>query len=76
MKVGWPGLISGLWRDEERYQEYFRLKSWFLTGDMAMKDEEGYYCPQGKNDDLLKVKGDTVIWPYEVEHALHMHPAV
>ncbi len=76
LKVGWPGLMSGLWRDEERYQEYFRLKGWFLTGDMAMKDEEGYYYHQGRNDDLLKVKGDTVIGPYEVEHVLHMHPAV
>ena len=76
LRVGWPGLMSGLWRDEDRYQEYFLLKDWFLTGDMAMKDEEGYYYHQGRNDDLLKVGGDTVIGPYEVEHILYMHPAV
>lgn len=76
LKVPWPGLMSGLWRDEDRYQEYFRVKGWFLTGDMAMKDEEGYYYHQGRNDDLIKVGGDKVIGPYEVEQVLSMHPAV
>lgn len=76
LKMPWPGLMSGLWRDEKRYQEYFRLEGWFLTGDMALKDEEGYYYHQGRNDDLLKVGGDTVIGPYEVEKVLSMHPAV
>ncbi len=76
LKVGWPGLMSGLWRDEERYQEYFRIKDWFLTGDMAVKDDEGYYYHQGRNDDLLKAGGDKVIGPYEVEQVLYMHPAV
>lgn len=76
LKVPWPGLMSGLWRDEERYQEYFRFEGWFLTGDMAVKDEEGYYYHQGRNDDLIKVGGDKVIGPYEVEQVLSMHPAV
>ena len=76
LKVGWPGLMSGLWRDQERYQEYFRLKDWFLTGDMAIKNEEGYYYHQGRNDDLLKAGGDKVIGPYEVEQVLYRHPAV
>jgi len=76
IRVGWSGLMSGLWRDEDRYQEYFRLKDWFLTGDMAIEDEEGYYYHQGRNDDLLKVGGDKVIGPYEVENVLYRHPAV
>jgi acetyl-CoA synthetase len=76
LKVPWPGLMSGLWRDEDRYQKYFRFEGWFLTGDIALKDEEGYYYHQGRNDDLLKVGGDKVIGPYEVEQVLSMHPAV
>jgi acetyl-CoA synthetase len=76
LKTGWPGMMSGLWEDEERYDAYFRAEGWFLTGDMALKDEEGYYYHQGRNDDLLKVGGDKVIGPYEIERVLSMHPAV
>jgi acetyl-CoA synthetase len=76
LRPGWPGMMSGLWEDEERYKAYFRSKGWFLTGDVALMDEEGYYYHQGRNDDLLKVGGDKVIGPYEIERVLYMHPAV
>jgi acetyl-CoA synthetase len=76
LKVSWPGLMSGLWKDEERYEDYFQLEGWFLTGDMALRDEEGYFYHQGRNDDLLKIGGDKVIGPYEIEQVLYMHPAV
>jgi len=69
-------MMSGLWEDEARYEAYFRVEGWFLTGDMALMDEEGYYYHQGRNDDLLKVGGDKVIGPYEIERVLYMHPAV
>jgi acetyl-CoA synthetase len=75
LKVPWPALMAGVWRSEERYKEYFRLKGWFLTGDMALMDEEGYYYHQGRMDDLIKV-GEMVIGPYEIEQILCQHPAV
>jgi len=74
LKVGWPSLMRAIWRDEERYKEYFR-NGWFLTGDMVIKDEDGYYYHQGRNDDLIKT-GQEFIGPYEIEQVLCQHPAV
>ena len=76
LRLDWPGLMSGLWGDEERYEQYFRIPGWFLTGDMALMDDEGYFYHQGRNDDLIKVGGIKLVGPYEIEHALYMHPAV
>ncbi len=76
LKAGWPGMMSDLWQDNERYQVYFRFKGWFLTGDIVIKDDDGYYYHQGRNDDLIKVGGDRVIGPFEIEQVLCKHPAV
>jgi acetyl-CoA synthetase len=75
LKTGWPAMMTQIWQDEERYQAYFRLKGWFLTGDMVIRDEEGYYYHQGRMDDLIKV-GVKLIGPYEIERVLCRHPAV
>jgi acetyl-CoA synthetase len=75
LKIPWPSLMTGIWRDEGRYEAYFRLKGWFLTGDMALRDEEGYFYHQGRMDDLMKV-GEKVIGPYDIEQVLCRHPAV
>ena len=75
IKVNWPCLMTGLWNDKERYQMYFRFDGWFLTGDMALIDEEGYFYHQGRIDDLIKV-GEKMIGPYEIEHILQQHPSV
>jgi len=75
LKPGWPSMMAGLWHDETRYRAYFRLPGWFLTGDMAIKDEDGYYYHQGRTDDLMKI-GVKLIGPYEIERALSRHPAV
>ncbi|MEW6352576.1 MAG: AMP-binding protein [Thermodesulfobacteriota bacterium] len=74
LKVGWPSMMRGIWRDEQRYAAYFR-NGWFLTGDMVIKDEDGYYTHQGRNDDLIKVE-QKFIGPYEIEAVICMHPAV
>jgi acetyl-CoA synthetase len=74
LKPGWPSMMRGLWRDEPRGLAYLR-NGWFLTGDMVLKDEDGYYYHQGRNDDLIKVDQVTV-GPYEVEQVLRQHPAV
>ncbi|HMK35258.1 MAG TPA: AMP-binding protein [Desulfomonilaceae bacterium] len=75
LKAGWPSMMTGIWQDAPRYQEYFRFREWFLTGDMVTRDEDGYFFHQGRNDDLIKF-GDTLVGPYEIEHILAMHPAV
>lgn len=75
LKVPWPSMLSGIFRDEERFKEYFRYKGLFLTGDMAIVDEEGYFYHQGRVDDIIKI-GDRMIGPFEVESVLVGHPAV
>lgn len=75
LKAPWPTMMRSIWHDENRYMEYFRFKGWFMTGDMALIDEEGYFYHQGRTDDLIKV-GEKLIGPYEIEHILYQHPAV
>ncbi len=75
LRPGWPAMMTGIWNDPPRYQSYFRFREWFLTGDMVMKDEDGYYYHQGRNDDLIKI-GEKLVGPYEVEQVLQLHPAV
>ncbi|MCP4346802.1 MAG: AMP-binding protein [Desulfobacterales bacterium] len=75
LKSGWPSMMTAIWQDEKRYHAYFRLKDWFLTGDMAIQDDEGYFYHQGRTDDLIKA-GVKFIGPYEIERALCRHPAV
>ena len=69
-------MMSDMWQDHERYQSYFRFKGWFLTGDIVIRDDDGYYYHQGRNDDLIKIGGDRVIGPFEIELVLCGHPAV
>ena len=76
VKTGWPAMMVDIWHDEARYQDYFRIPGWMLTGDMAIADDEGYIYHQGRNDDLIKAGGNQVIGPYEIEHVLTRHPAV
>ena len=75
LKIPWPGMMTGIWQDEARYRAYFRHKGWFMTGDMAEMDEEGYFYHHGRMDDLIKV-GEMMIGPYEIERILCQHPAV
>lgn len=76
LKRPWPGLTTGLWQDPDRFQRYFTEDGWFLSGDIALYDEEGYFYHQGRNDDLIKAGGDKVIGPFEIEQILCVHPAV
>ncbi len=75
LKPGWPAMMKEIWQDKVRYDAYFRLPGWFLTGDMALEDEEGYFFHQGRMDDLLKVE-EVFVGPYEIEQVLCRHPAV
>ena len=68
------GLFKGYYRDEERTNETWH-DGIYHTGDMAWRDEEGYYWFVGRTDDVIKSSGYR-IGPFEVENALMTHPAV
>ncbi len=75
LRPDWPALMTGIWQDAARYQDYFRFRNWLLTGDMVTMDEDGYFFHYGRNDDLIKI-GEKIIGPYEIEQVLAFHPAV
>ncbi|MDY0011790.1 MAG: acetate--CoA ligase [Rhodocyclaceae bacterium] len=74
LKRGWPSQFRGYLHNEERYRKCF-VGDWYLTGDLARRDEDGYYWFVGRSDDVIKSAGH-LIGPFEVESALMEHPAV
>ncbi len=73
----WPGMLRGIWGDEERYQEQYwsKVKGMYLAGDNARCDEDGYYWIMGRIDDVLNVSGHRLS-TIEIESALVSHPSV
>ncbi|WP_096438320.1 acyl-CoA synthetase MbcS [Alteribacter populi] len=69
-----PALFKEYLDDPERTQSAFR-GDWYLTGDQASRDEDGYFWFEGRSDDIIISSGYT-IGPFEVEDALLKHPAV
>ena len=74
LKKGWPSMFRAYLHDEERYKKCFR-GDWYLTGDLAKKDEDGYFWFVGRADDIIKTSGH-MVGPFEVESVLMEHPAV
>lgn len=74
LKPGWPSMFRAYLHDEERYRKCF-VGDWYLTGDLAARDEDGYFWFQGRADDIIKTSGH-MVGPFEVESALMEHPAV
>ncbi|MBM7649544.1 acetyl-CoA synthetase [Bacillus ectoiniformans] len=74
IKPQWPAMLRQVWNNEERYESYF-LNGWFVTGDSAYKDEDGYFWFEGRVDDVINTSGERV-GPFEVESKLVEHPAV
>ncbi len=74
LRPGWPSMMRGYLNEEERYRKCF-AGGWYLTGDLAMRDDEGYYWFVGRSDDVIKSAGH-LIGPFEVESALMEHRAV
>lgn len=74
LKRGWPSLFRAYLNDEERYRKCF-AGEWYLSGDLAKRDEDGYYWFVGRADDVIKSSGH-LIGPFEVESALMEHQAV
>jgi acetyl-CoA synthetase len=73
----WPGMLRGLWGDDERYKQQYwsKLKGHYLTGDNARQDNDGYYWIMGRIDDVINVSGHRLS-TIEVESALVSHPLV
>ncbi len=74
LRAGWPSMFRAYLNNEERYRESF-ADGWYLTGDLARRDTDGYYWFVGRADDVIKSAGH-LIGPFEVESALTEHPAV
>jgi acetyl-CoA synthetase len=74
LRPGWPSMFRGYWQEPQRYEKCF-VGGWYLTGDLARRDEDGYYWFVGRADDVIKSSGH-LIGPFEVESALMEHPAV
>ena len=74
LRPGWPSMFRGYWKDSERYRKCF-ADGFYLTGDLARRDADGYYWFMARKDDVIKSAGH-LIGPFEVESALLEHPAV
>jgi acetyl-CoA synthetase len=74
LKPGWPSMFRGYLHEEARYRKCF-AGGWYLTGDLARCDADGYFWFVGRADDVIKSSGH-LIGPFEVESILLEHPAV
>jgi acetyl-CoA synthetase len=73
-RPGWPAMMRTYWNNEETYKGKFK-NGWYLPGDRARIDGDGYYWFIGRDDDIINTAGHLVS-PFEVESALLEHPAV
>jgi len=74
IKPGWPSMMKTIWRRPEKYESYFK-RHWYISGDRAYKDKDGYFWFIGRADDVIKTSGERV-GPFEVESALIEHQDV
>jgi acetyl-CoA synthetase len=74
LRPGWPSMFRGYWGEPARYQKCF-VGGWYLTGDLARRDADGYFWFVGRADDVIKTSGH-LVGPFEVESVLMEHEAV
>lgn len=74
IKKGWPSMMYSIWKNPKKYNSYF-IGDWYVSGDSAYQDEEGYFWFQGRVDDVIMTAGERV-GPFEVESKLVEHEAV
>jgi len=74
IRPGWPSMMRAYLHEQARYDKCF-VDGWYLSGDLAMRDADGYFWFVGRADDLIKSSGH-LIGPFEVESALIEHEAV
>jgi acetyl-CoA synthetase len=77
IKHPWPGMLRGIWGDDQRYKEQYwsKVPHCYLAGDNARCDQDGYYWIMGRIDDVLNVSGHRLS-TIEIESALVSHPLV
>ncbi|WP_273130660.1 acetate--CoA ligase [Bacillus weihaiensis] len=75
IKKGWPSMMYTIWNNKEKYESYFMPGDWYVSGDSAYMDEDGYFWFQGRIDDVIMTSGERV-GPFEVESKLVEHPAI
>lgn len=75
IRTPWPSMMRLIWNNAPKYEEYFRIPGWYISGDTAYMDEDGYFWFQGRIDDVINSSGER-IGPFEVESKLLEHPAV
>ena len=74
IRPGWPSMFHTYWGNQELYNSRFR-KGWYITGDQAKQDGDGYFWFVGRADDVINTAGH-LVGPFEVESMLIEHPAV
>jgi acetyl-CoA synthetase len=74
LRPGWPSMFRAYWKEPERYKKCF-ADGFYLTGDLARRDPDGYFWFIGRKDDVIKTSGH-LIGPFEVESVLMEHKAV
>ena len=74
LKKGWPSMFRSYLNEPARYEKCFS-GDWYITGDLAKRDADGYYWFIGRAGDLIKTSGH-LVGPFEVERVLLEHPAV
>ncbi|WP_226038326.1 acetate--CoA ligase [Aquibacillus saliphilus] len=74
IKQGWPSMMRAIWKNPGKFESYF-INGWYVSGDSAYMDEDGYFWFQGRLDDVINTSGERV-GPFEVESKLIEHPAV
>ena len=74
LRPGWPSMFRAYLNEDERYRKCF-VGGWYVTGDLARRDADGWFWFVGRGDDVIKSAGH-LIGPFEVESVLLEHPAV
>ena len=75
IKAPYPGQMLAVWDDTESYKYYFTEEGWFLTGEIALFDEEGYCYHLGRLDDVMWFKYRT-LGPWEIESIISEYPEI
>lgn len=76
IKGDWPGQLRGCWNDDERFEKYFtEIPGFYFTGDVAIKDQDGYIKILGRSDDVIVVAGHN-IGSAEIEAVINSHSKV
>lgn len=57
VRVPWPSMMKEIWKNPKKFNEYFKLKGWYLSGDSAYKDKDGFIWFAGRADDVIKTSG-------------------